>query len=148
MQATPALIELLEAQARVAPVMLERVPDEEVIILKDRAERDGTSRKKHEPRISYDDTPDTCMMRMQLEVMNEFIARHVIDLPIPDAAMTTLARELGGKPDLSAVDFTHTNCVGCSITGPLNKAAAFTAVGGKTFASITGSTSRSMTRQP
>jgi hypothetical protein len=83
--------------------MIERDHNEEVIILKDRKEKDG---KK--PRIEYVDTPETISLRTHVRMINDFLSRHVINLSIPDKELEALAKDLGRDPNKYPVDFTRT----------------------------------------
>ena len=94
MRAHPGLIELME-QAGIKPHMIERVDDEETIIL--RAPKQKDQRKGDE--IDYKDTAETARMRENVRSINSQLQEHWIDILASDRELEQINEELKRKKD-------------------------------------------------
>ena len=94
MRAHPGLIELM-TQAGIKPHMVERVDDEETIILRARKKTD--QRKGDE--IDYADTPETKRMRENVRTINARLQEHCIDIYVSDRDLEHINEELKRNKD-------------------------------------------------
>ena len=83
MRATKKLIKLIETR-KVKHFMIRKHELEEVILLKD----------KERKLVEYEDTAITYLMRMQLQIINQYLSRSLIDLDISDKELEELEQRI------------------------------------------------------
>ena len=102
MRANPGLIELM-TQAGIKPHMVERVADEEVIILRAPKKKDQRKAKKKAKRkgdeIDYADTPETKRMRENAKSINSRLQEHWIDIFVSDRELELINEQLRRNKD-------------------------------------------------
>ncbi|WP_036501495.1 hypothetical protein [Nitrosococcus oceani] len=91
MRATKKLIKLIEAR-RVKASMIKEYELEEVILLKDQEGK----------LVEYEDTTLTMLMRIQLQIINQYLSRSLIDLDISDKELEELEQRI------APIDFSRT----------------------------------------
>jgi hypothetical protein len=94
---------LMKRFAELLPEMIERVPDEEVLILK--SSKSSSSKGRF---IDYPETTETNEMRNRIREINEYLAGVQIELYISDKRMRQLAEQLRRDPDREPIDFGRT----------------------------------------
>lgn len=111
MKAMPKLIDLLIYRFEFKPKVLERHPDEKLIILKDKFKEkvrlDGGKYKTIivTKKIEYEETAEVVHMRHNLRTINETLARHFIGLCTNDESITQLRERLLNNKDDDGDDY-------------------------------------------